>query len=159
MRKASVLLILLFVAGCGMKKDALVGSWTGQLTMSEAALEGAAQQAKITSGGIEVSKETIREMVEKVGSSLMLNADDTFSMNLGPATYTGTWQLKSQVVSLKIETILGLPIEEAVTKYKMNPLTADQLKVPMKLNVADGGKSLSGASPDDPGSKVTFKKQ
>jgi hypothetical protein len=150
---------LLLVVGCkgGISKDSLVGTWPGTVTISEAALNAAVEQAKVSSGGIPVAREQIKSMMES-GASLTLNADDTFDMNIGPATYAGKWSLADKVVTLTLEKLMGMTIDEAGTQLKLAPQSVQQIKQPFKLNLGEKGVSMSGATPGDMGTTLTFTK-
>lgn len=126
--------------------------------MSDAALDAAVKQAKVTSGGMDISKEQIQQMVAASGCSLTLNSDGTYQMAVGPAQYTGKWDLAASTVTMAIETLQGVTVEQFIAQYKVEQATADQLKQPFKLNLDKEGKQLTGTAPGDPQTSLAFDK-
>jgi hypothetical protein len=156
MRRA-LLLVLVAAVGCGgVNKADLVGKWEGKISLSDLALDQAVAMAKVSSGGMDISKEQIIQILETSGSSLTLNEDDTYTMAFGPSSYSGKWDLKGSAISLTVEKVNGVdPIEIAKT-MKVDTTIAQKTRAPWTLTLADDAKKLTGSEPNDAGTTVEF---
>lgn len=88
-------LTLVVVAGCGLKKADLVGSYSGEFSVTE-----------------EQKKDPAVAMMANVKPTLTLNDDDTFVMNV-LVDIGGKWSLKDDAVTLNMETAAGVAIPES----------------------------------------------
>ena len=156
MRRA-LLLVLVAAVGCGgVNKDDLVGKWEGKISLSDLALDQAVAAAKVTSGGMNISKEQIVQILETSGSSLTLNEDDTYTMAFGPSSYSGKWDLKGSTVSLTVQMVNGVDPMEFAKTMKVDATVAQKTKAPWILTLADDAKKLTGSEPNDVGTTVEF---
>lgn len=87
-------LALFLVAGCGLKKADLVGSYSGEFSLSE-----------------EQKKNPATAMLANVKPTLTLKEDDTFVMNV-MVDIEGKWSLDGETVTLNLETAMGIAIPE-----------------------------------------------
>jgi len=94
-------LALVLVAGCGLKKSDLVGSYSGEFSLTE-----------------EQKKDPATAMMANVKPTLTLNEDDTFVMNV-LVDIEGKWSLDGETVTLNPETAMGI----AVPENQRQPLT------------------------------------
>ncbi len=106
-------LALVLVAGCGLKKSDLVGSYSGEFSLTE-----------------EQKKDPATAMMANVKPTLTLNEDDTFVMNV-LVDIEGKWSLDGETVTLNPETEVGI----AVPENQRQPLT---LAVKDKGKVLEG---------------------
>lgn len=98
---ALVVLPLLVAAGCGLEKPDLVGSYTGEFSLTE-----------------DQQKNPATAMLATVKPTLTLKEDDTFVMNV-LVDIAGKWRLDGETVTLNMETTMGVAIPENQRK----PLT------------------------------------
>lgn len=98
---ALIVLALFAVAGCGLKKSDLVGSYTGEFSLNE-----------------DQKKNPATAMLATVKPTLTLKDDDTFVMNV-LVDIAGKWSLHGETVTLNMETAMGVVVPESQRK----PLT------------------------------------
>lgn len=110
-------LVLVLVGGCGLKKADLVGSYSGEFSLSE-----------------EQKKNPATAMMANVKSTLTLNEDDTFVMNM-LVDIGGKWSFEGQTVTLNAETTMGVVIPDADREA-------------FQLTVKENGKVLEGTLPN-----------
>lgn len=89
------ILALFLVAGCGLKKSDLVGSYSGEFSLSE-----------------ELQRDPRTAILADVKPTLTLKEDDTFAMN-ALVDILGKWSLDGETVTLKIETVMGVAVPES----------------------------------------------
>ena len=82
------------VAGCGLKKSDLVGSYSGEFSLTE-----------------EQKRDPVAAMMANVQPTLTLNEDDTFVMNV-LVEIGGKWSLAGDKVTLSIEKAMGVAIPD-----------------------------------------------
>jgi hypothetical protein len=99
MRRAWIAIaLLLVVVGCGVRKEDLVGTYTGTFSLTE-----------------EEKKNPATAFLDGLKPQLTLNENDTFVMDLMVKT-EGSWRFEKGVVHLKPQTVMGIAIPEAQQK-------------------------------------------
>jgi hypothetical protein len=88
-------MVLFLIAGCGLQKSDLVGSYSGEFSLSE-----------------EQQRDPRTAILANFKPSLTLKDDDTFVMN-ALADIGGKWSFDGETVTLNIETVAGVAVPES----------------------------------------------
>lgn len=89
-----MVLCALLIAGCGVKKADLVGSYSGELTLTQ-----------------EQKSNPATAILANVKPTLTLKDDDTFEMTM-LVPIKGTWTFEAETVTLNMETAMGVAIPQ-----------------------------------------------
>ncbi len=159
MKRVWLLLVAVALVGCGGdKRDELVGTWPGTVSVNDEAVTAELGVARAATGRSDITKEQVKVIMEAMACSLTLNDDGTYTMTLMGAAHGGKWSFDSKKVGLSPETLNGLPIQEAAAQLKLDPMETSHMSEPLWLYITEDGKSLSCPAPPGPGYALVFSK-
>ncbi|MCH8274113.1 MAG: hypothetical protein IH851_04925 [Armatimonadetes bacterium] len=146
------ILAAIAVAGCGgiSEKD-LIGSWTGELeTPSSGGTAGG-------EGTPEAEQAMADAFTAMMSFDLELKSDHKFTLTIMMIPMEGNWELEGDEVTLTIEKVSGMSVDEIV---KMGGPEAAAGQEPMVLSISEDGKTMTAVDPSgESPEKFVFKRK
>lgn len=76
------------------------------------------------------------------GGSMVISADNKFVMTSGGQPMNGTWSLAEKTVTMKVETVAGKPIKEAIVELENNMYMMPADQAAMTKQILDAMKTM-----------------
>ncbi len=123
-------LLALLASGCGGNRDkALVGKWTGKITMPEGQKN-------------DVGAKFAEALMNNV--SLELKEDKKFTLTM-MFPIEGTWSTSGDALNLKVEKFMGMTVDQVkdMSKGQPNADKVGEFEKPMEFTISGDNKTLT----------------